>query len=134
MPSCVHHWIIATPDGREQLPARCRRCGAERTYRATLLDEDEALALTLFGSSRLKKDVMLDRVRQVKKMASARHASVPVSEKLVQRMRQVLRRHGPLTPDEIAEYVPCHPARAERAARERPEFRLCADGLVELAE
>ena len=29
-----HHWVIATPDGREHLPANCKHCGAAREYKA----------------------------------------------------------------------------------------------------
>ncbi len=28
---CVHHWMIAGPDGQKS-PARCRLCGAEREF------------------------------------------------------------------------------------------------------
>ena len=32
----AHHWIVATPDGREMLPARCKvaGCKAQRTFAA----------------------------------------------------------------------------------------------------
>ena len=31
---CAHHWLVATPDGREWLPAVCKLCGEERQYLA----------------------------------------------------------------------------------------------------
>ena len=31
---CAHHWLVATPDGREWLPAVCKLCGEEREYLA----------------------------------------------------------------------------------------------------
>ena len=29
---CVHRWVLPAADGREMLPARCRRCGATRLF------------------------------------------------------------------------------------------------------
>ena len=29
---CIHRWLVASPDGTEALPAKCRLCGAERTF------------------------------------------------------------------------------------------------------
>ena len=28
---CIHHWMVGTPGG-EEIPARCCRCDAERTF------------------------------------------------------------------------------------------------------
>lgn len=30
-PSCVHHWLLGEPVGN-QIPGRCKRCGARRVY------------------------------------------------------------------------------------------------------
>lgn len=38
MTGCRHHWRIADQDGSEFLPGRCRLCGAERLFRAALLE------------------------------------------------------------------------------------------------
>jgi hypothetical protein len=33
--SCVHHWKIASPDGRRMLPATCLKCSATREFPAS---------------------------------------------------------------------------------------------------
>ncbi len=34
--TCTHHWLIEwPPPGVEELPARCRKCQAERTFPMT---------------------------------------------------------------------------------------------------
>jgi hypothetical protein len=30
-PACVHHWVIASPDGAMSL-GRCKRCGTEKEF------------------------------------------------------------------------------------------------------
>lgn len=36
---CVHHWAVASPEpGVKALPATCRKCGAERAFRAPTED------------------------------------------------------------------------------------------------
>jgi hypothetical protein len=30
-PACVHHWLLGDPVGN-QIPGRCKRCGARRVY------------------------------------------------------------------------------------------------------
>lgn len=32
MSGCVHRWRIAEPDGRRELPAECRHCGATTAF------------------------------------------------------------------------------------------------------
>ena len=34
--SCVHWWSIETPDGSTWLPGKCKRCGENKKFRATL--------------------------------------------------------------------------------------------------
>jgi len=38
---CVHHWVLPPADGREMLPARCRRCGATNAFISTDLWEHQ---------------------------------------------------------------------------------------------
>lgn len=35
MTVCIHHWLVAPPDGPGGLPAVCRKCGARRVFAAT---------------------------------------------------------------------------------------------------
>lgn len=30
--ACIHHWIIETPNGQEQVQGACRRCGVRRQF------------------------------------------------------------------------------------------------------
>lgn len=46
---CTHHWVIAPPDGREPLPGRCRRCGAERSFRSAAPESDDLALVWLVG-------------------------------------------------------------------------------------
>jgi tRNA(Ile2) C34 agmatinyltransferase TiaS len=32
--NCIHWFVIETPDGREYLPARCKKCGARTEFKA----------------------------------------------------------------------------------------------------
>lgn len=38
--SHVHHWKIASPDGRVELPGKCR-CGEKRMFKASNRDANE---------------------------------------------------------------------------------------------
>ena len=60
---CAHWWVIETPDGRERLPARCRVCGAERTFPAYTEPEDVSttpgdMSLEAWWSTIRKKNAM----------------------------------------------------------------------------
>ena len=33
--TCVHHWVLPSPDGTPTLTATCRHCGAERAMAAS---------------------------------------------------------------------------------------------------
>lgn len=132
---CTHHWVIAPPDGREPLPGRCRRCGAERSFRATLTDDEETAAYLVLQTRSLSDGrSTVDSVRRAAAIMRQKWASRPISDSLVRRLCQVLRRHGALEVEEMAAYAPCMLERAARAVRERPEFILLDDGRVALAE
>jgi hypothetical protein len=32
--NCIHWFVIEAPDGREYLPARCKKCGAKTVFKA----------------------------------------------------------------------------------------------------
>ncbi len=33
VPDCTHHFVIAEPNGTDELPGICKRCGAEKVFR-----------------------------------------------------------------------------------------------------
>ena len=37
---CPHHWLIETPLGRAECPARCKFCGEERSFSSSGPDTD----------------------------------------------------------------------------------------------
>lgn len=47
MDSCIHHWRIETPNGQRELPARCVKCHASRTF--TSLENEPSWATDRIG-------------------------------------------------------------------------------------
>lgn len=35
MSACIHRWRIASPNGERMLPARCKKCGAQKAFPAS---------------------------------------------------------------------------------------------------
>ena len=43
---CKHHWLVSEPvPDVLTMPARCKRCGAERTYHKLIVDQYDYNAL-----------------------------------------------------------------------------------------
>jgi hypothetical protein len=70
---CVHHWLLETP-GDEVVRGRCKRCGAEREYPASL----DGLNRwgTLDEAASVPKSIELPDADQG---AGSREASVPAT-------------------------------------------------------
>ena len=59
VPGERHHYLIASPDGRALLPARCKKCGATKAFPASLeFAYGEKVPLTLKGSVRHARPVV----------------------------------------------------------------------------
>lgn len=54
--TCVHHWVVESPDGRRELPGKCKKCGLERLFEPGLVMDVK--------SHHWKKD-MVDKARRV---------------------------------------------------------------------
>jgi hypothetical protein len=52
---CVHHYLVAAPTGSILLRGRCKKCGAERLFRADGGMEEELAAMRTFGFGNLHR-------------------------------------------------------------------------------
>ena len=57
MNTCQHHWLVATSDGREWLPAVCKLCGETRWYLAA--EPTEQAGKTWGTAGHKKKNIAL---------------------------------------------------------------------------